>query len=312
MSNAQSFTISSEQEAQQIARQAAAPQPQDPMMGWRPAAEIAQRHEVTINQGGEITSANSTTRVSGHNTFTISQPRPGFVDVPGMGETTVEAAKAAGLIPRTWQEGDALPFDGPAKAAQKGTEAGTREGTENADDEGDKKELSVAEHRAKVAGEILDNVDKALGAAVTDAMIERAVETGELPLDMLPKGFTETQMKQVEQGYIAQADSVLAPVGASVTMLQEFLDEGELLQARRYTLAGSKDDLADLGRKAVDRLATLPKTDHEGFLSMLSDMPQRERQCIRQDSKTGEYRVTVPGHPEMSFGAAVRLGLVRV
>lgn len=304
MSN-NTFNIATERQAHEAAQSAmqsrknAAAEPY-----FTPKAEVAQRHSVTVNDG-KITLTDAATRHHEHGTIYASPSRPGFITVPGMGETTVEAAKASGLIPHTWQEGQPLPFETPAKDPEKGTEAGT-------EDKAAKKDLSVAEHQAKIAGDILDTVDRQYGSAVTDHYIDQVVSTGELPEDGLPPTVTATMVKQVMQGYIAQADAVLTPVGASVPMLQEMLSDEELHQARSYTLTKATDGLAELGRVAVDRLSMLPQTDPESFLDMLSEMPQQERQCIRQDPKTGKYLVAVPGHPEMEFAAAVRIGLVRV
>ncbi len=305
MADAMSYTITTEQEAQQAAHFAQASRPNDPNHGWRPKAEIASKQDMTF-RGGELVSATSMFKTQDAVThYAVAPTRPGYIAVPGLGETTVEAAKAAGLIPHNWQEGDASPFEEPAKGTDKAPEAGTKDG-KGADD------LSVDQHKAKVAGGILDAVDKAHGSAVTDALIERAIETGELPLDMVPQGFSEVQMKQVEAGYIAQANAALAPVGASVSLLQEMMTDAELLQARRATLAQSKEELAALGQLAVSRLAQLPQTDPEGFLQMVADMTPAERKCIRFDDTRREWIVKVPGKPAMSYGAAVHNGLIRV
>lgn len=303
MADAMQFNIATEQEAHQAARLAQSSRPTGPQHVWRPKAEIASKQEV-VWQGGEMTSITSSLKTEGAVThYAFAPTRPGYVAIPGFGETTVEAAKAGGLIPANWKEGDASPFVDPAEDADKGTEAGTKDG--NAD-------LSVAQHQAKIAGGILDAVDKAHGSEVTDAMIDRAIETGDLPLDMLPKGFSEVQMKQVHAGYVAQANAALSTVGASVPMLEEMMTDAELLQARRATLANSKEELAALGQMAVSRLAQLPKTDPEGFLQMVANMPPAERKCLQFDNKRREWVVKVPGKPQMSYGAAVHTGLIRV
>jgi hypothetical protein len=67
-----------------------------------------------------------------------------------------------------------------------------------------------------------------------------------------------------------------------------------------------------LGKLAVDRLAQMPTNDPETFLQMVTDMDPKTRDMIRHDRSSGEWIVTVPGRPEMSYGAAVRLGIVKV
>ncbi|WP_420344736.1 hypothetical protein [Paenirhodobacter sp.] len=311
MAHASEFNITTDADAQsaQSLAKAHSPAEQQSRMGSKASTQIASRQEV-VWKNGVMTSATSNDKTQGDVTYHATPPtRPGYIAVPGMGEVSVEAAKAGGLIPPHWAEGQPLPFDEPAKGQDNGTEAGTKADADKAPEE-----VSVAQHRAKVAGEILDAVDTAHGAAVTDALIERAVETGELPLDMLPQGFSAVQMQQVHAGYVASANATLATVGASVPLLEDYLTDAELLQARRATLRGTsgKEELSALGQQAVARLAQFPRTDPEGFAQAVADMPPAERKCITFDNKRGEWMVNIPGKPAMSFGAAVHSGMVRV
>ena len=298
-----------EAEAVRMADEAAAARRSTPYNGFQPAAITSDRHEVII-RGGQVAEVKSASKTLGVPTGYAEHHRPGFIRIPGAGETTIAAAKAAGFLPHTWQEGDKLPFDDAPKGPQSDPQRGSDKATEAAEDK--PQERTVAEHRAKVAGDILDRADKALGAEVTDKYLSDAVETGVIPEEGLPEGFTPVMVKQVYQGYVAQADAVLAPVGASVALLQDMLTDDELPQARHHTLSKDSDSLADLGRAAVNRLAMLPKTDPEGFMQMVADMPAAERKCIDFDKKRGEWLVKIPGKPTMSYGAAVRMGLVRV
>lgn len=298
-----------EAEAVRMADEAAAARRSTPYNGFQPAAITSDRHEVII-RGGQVAEVKSASKTLGVPTGYAEHHRPGFVKIPGAGETTIAAAKAAGFLPHTWKEGDKLPFDDAPKGSQSDPQRGSDKATEAAEDK--PQERTVAEHRAKVAGDILDRADKALGAEVTDKYLSDAVETGVIPEEGLPEGFTPVMVKQVYQGYVAQADAVLAPVGASVALLQDMLTDDELRQARHHTLSKDSDSLADLGRAAVNRLAMLPKTDPEGFMQMVADMSPAERKCIDFDKKRGEWLVKIPGKPTMSYGAAVRMGLVRV
>lgn len=298
---AMSINITSEAEADEIAQFSRA-QRQRQASRATPnfTAEIASKQEVTY-RGGEMVSATSMHKTQDAIThYAFPTVSPGNILVPGFGETTVEAAKAAGLLPADWKEGDANPFSDPAK----GTEAGTKD--TKADD------LTVLQHQAKVAGQILEQVDKVHGGQVTDAYLNQAVETGEIPEDGLPAGVTPLMVKQVYTGYVAQANAALATVGASVPLLSEVMTDAELLQARRATLANSKEELAALGQLAVSRLAQMPMTDPEGFKEMLADMPPAERKCLRFDSARNEWIVSIPGKPLMSFGSAVHAGFIRV
>ena len=45
---------------------------------------------------------------------------------------------------------------------------------------------------------------------------------------------------------------------------------------------------------------------------MVEGMDAKARKMIHQDKNSGEWVVSLPGHPPMVYGAAVRLGLVKV
>jgi hypothetical protein len=94
-------------------------------------------------------------------------------------------------------------------------------------------------------------------------------------------------------------------------MLMETMTDDELREARRATLMGDSAKLQHLGQQSVARLATLPSADPEAFADMIADMRPNERKALSQ-TEGGEWIVTVPGKPAMSFGAAVRAGIVRV
>lgn len=273
--------------------------------GFRSAAMVAKLEEVTI-QNGVVTSAKSTNKTtSGIKTVYATPTEPGFIQLPGGSKTTVEAAKAGGLVPHTWKEGDPLPFDqapqGAAKEAPKATPDATPEATH-------------AEHLAKLAGEVLRGVDQVHGPGVTDALVDQVAHSGDPDaiLDQLPSGVSPVHVKQVMAGYIAQANDMLSTVGASVPLLEQMLDAEELRQARRATLASAPEEMARLGQMAVDRLAMMPTTDPETFREMVEGMDAKARKMIHQDKNSGEWVVSLPGHPPMAYGAAVRLGLVKV
>lgn len=296
--------ISQTELASAQARLAALEAPQRAAMG--PSVLIAGKHQVNI-QGGVVTGVSSS-RKDGSNTAYVNQATPGFIEVPGMGKTSITAAKAGGLIPHNWVEGQPLPFEQPAEA-RKGAEAGADKATST-----DAPEESHSAHIAKLAGEVLDRVDASHGSEITDALLDQVTDSGdpESILDQLPEGFKPAQVQQVMAGFIAQANSTLASVGASVPMLQELLTDDELRTARRATLAKSDDMLQDLGRMAVDRLVTLPKTDPQGFQDMVDAMDKKSREMLRYDRQRNDWILTTPNGQQMSYGSAVRSGLIRV
>lgn len=296
-------------EAHALAEAAKNSRPTDPQNGFRPHAILSTRQEVTIRDG-TMTHTTVDKSFGVPTAWAVHQTRAGFIEVPGMGETPIEAAKAAGLIPTGWKEGDPLPFDHPADARK--VDAGTptpKVAQDHPDDAGDD---TLEAHRIKVANGVIEKATAVHGGDIVMAAFDAVAESGEMPETGLPAGVTETMAQQVLAGYVAQANGALAASGASVALLQNVLTDDELRTARRVTIAGMNGDLEHLGRVAVERLAKVPEEDPEGFADMIAGMNPKERKALRQDLRSGEWRVNVPGHPEMSFGAAVRMGIVRV
>lgn len=269
--------------------------------------------EPSVTLGGKVTeihagSANDHHRSYGVQTVTASPGlRPGHVVIGGV-ETTVEAAIAAGLMTREEAaQGFKQPVQSQAKAGT-GDDKATKEASEV-----DREETaSEAAQAAKEAGEVLDSLDQTLGAHVVDAALDEVIESGYLPeADELPEGADLGHVIKVMAGYVAQANSVLADAGASVPLLMETLDDEELRDARRATVKNDPDRMRELGRVAVDRLARMPELDPEGFAEMLEGMSPAERKCLTQNAR-GDWIVSIPDKPAMGFGAAVRMGFVRV
>ncbi|MBI6629731.1 hypothetical protein [Pontibaca salina] len=289
--------------------------------GFQPHAMPATRQEVTISNGQFTNPVNVSKSTSpAHITATVPTINPGMIHIPGFGETTVEAAKAGGFLPQSFKAGDPSPFDVPAQALSStsaGNDATNSNEVDQNDDEkgenGEKEALSDAERIVSKAGEVLDSIDQAHGAEVTDQHMNDAVEAGDYDADNLPEGVTPAMAEQVMQGYIAQADNTLSEVGSSVSALQETLTDDELRQARRATLDKNTDELQRLGKLSIDRLVSMPERDPEGFLELLDGMSSEDRALLVQDKKSGEWRLkSAPGQPEVSFGAAVRIGFIKL
>lgn len=145
-------------------------------------------------------------------------------------------------------------------------------------------------------------------------MLEAVAESGDIEsiMDRLPEGFQAVQAKQVMAGYVAQANHTLSAVGSTVPMLEEFLDDDELRNARRATLSNSPDMLHELGRAAVDRLAALPQKDPKAFQEMVDGMDAKSKEMLRYDRQRGAWIMTMPDGSKMSYGAAVRMGIITV
>lgn len=275
---------------------------------------VASKAEIVM-QGGRITAYTEQAKVQGANTAYVDQPKPGFVNIGGM-DTPIAAAKAAGLLPEHWEPGMPTgPFEQPAKAPE-GTKAGDQKQQQQQTKEAPSADAKTAhqQHLAKIAGDILHGVDQIHGPQVADALMNQVAESGDVDeiMGQLPQGVTETHVKQVMAGYVAAADAAFAKAGSSLAAVEELLDADQLREARRLTMVGNSEGLQDLGRIALDRLATLPEKDPEAFHDMLDAMPPAQRKMIAQTADKRGWVLKAPGHPEMSFGAAVRAGFIKL
>ena len=79
-----------------------------------------------------------------------------------------------------------------------------------------------------------------------------------------------------------------------MTLREELLSAEDLRAARLATLRGDDNQMHDPGRKAVETLARLRRTDPIGFMEFLADMPKAERICVRFDKSSREWRITIP------------------
>jgi hypothetical protein len=295
--------------------------------------------EPTVTIGGKTTeyiaghedgSRDASTRTSKVQT-SYADPglRPGHVVINGV-ETTVEAAKAAGI--------DVGPFEGAASsrasneaAAPKRSQGkpqwgivlegsqGVREAPQGGlddsqdDDTGDKSDAAHVARKAavEIASTVIQGIEQMHGSHVVDAVMDAVVDSGELP-EELPQGVTSGHVEKGLAGYIASANDMLSGVGASVNMLMETLSPDELRDARRATVAGDSVKLQHLGSRAVEMLASMPTADPEAFSEMVEAMTHEKERAALSRAENGDWLVTIPGKAPMNFGAAVRAGIVRV
>jgi hypothetical protein len=160
------------------------------------------------------------------------------------------------------------------------------------------------------ASVILDGLAKQVGADAVNSGLDAAARSGDIP-ETLPEGMSVSDAERVMQGYVQQADAVLAESGASVAMLEEVCTAEELTRARIATLYNDASQLAAIGNAAVNRLADLPVSDPAAFRSLVDAMPAAEREALKQDAM-GNWIVTHPQHGSMSLATALRLGIARV
>ncbi|MCH4560988.1 hypothetical protein ACVILI_001893 [Mesorhizobium sp. USDA 4775] len=266
-----------------------------------PSVQTSRKFQVDTFGDGRQTVRDQSARTVN----TERQVRPGNIIIPGFGETSIEAARLAGLLPPGFSE----PVGGQSAAAPAGNQ---QQGEQQA---------GVGEDAPKGAPDatdtaafVMDTLAGALGADAVNESIWQAAETGDLE-GSTPKGVTEDAVSAIVEGFMTQANNVLKalPGGmASVDMLLETLTDSELREARMATIHNDREKLAHFGQAALGRMETLPYQDAAAFKALIADMPANERKALVYSEEQREWVVRVPGRPAMSFGAAVRAGIVRV
>ena len=102
---------------------------------------------------------------------------------------------------------------------------------------------------------------------------------------------------------------------------KEYLTQLQEKQKARFTYGVMEKQFRRYYKEAANRpgktgenLLTILESRLDNVVVRLGFAASRRqaRQMIRHDRNTGEWVVTLPGHPSMSYGAAVRLGLVKV
>lgn len=268
-----------------------------------PSVQTCRKVQVDVFGDGRQVSKD----LSARTVTTERQVRPGNIIIPGVGETSIEAARLAGLLPPGFNE----PVGGQSAAAPAGNQQQGEQqpkGDQGASAEG------TSGDATDLAADVMDTLAGALGADAVEAGIWQAAESGDVE-GSVPQGVTEDAVNAIVEGFMAQANSVLnaLPAGvASVDMLLETLTPSELREARMATIHNDRDKLAHFGQTALGRMETLPYENPEGFEALISDMPEKERKALTFDANRGEWVVKIPGRQPMSFGAAVRAGVVRV
>ncbi|MFT4115968.1 hypothetical protein [Bradyrhizobium sp.] len=263
----------------------------------------ASNATITMSQG-------RATIVSGgsHRATAVSSPRPGMVTVNGM-TTTVEAAKAAGLISQDYQPGfNAGVAAAPQSHQQQPQVQSQQQRPQQQPQATDDNTIKATAEQAKAINAstaALEQANEAIGNFAVSSLLEDAVVSGDIPTAP-PRGISAEQMSAVIVGFEAQANAVLSETGASVSLLNDMLNESELRAARLATYRGNDRELRDLGNKAMDRLTKLPN-DPALFEAMTADW--HDVQITR--CKSGDTLVKAPGWPKaMSWSAAVKQRLI--
>ncbi|MEZ0058942.1 hypothetical protein ABIF26_004450 [Bradyrhizobium elkanii] len=257
----------------------------------------ASNASITMSQGKA-----SIVSCSPHRATATSSPRPGMVTVNGM-TTTIEAAKAAGLISQDYQPG----FNAGVAAAPQSNQQQPQvqpQQPKSSDDNTIKATVEQAK-AINASTAAIDQANEAIGNFAVSSLLEDAVVSGDIPTTP-PRGVSAEQVSAVVAGFEAQANAVLSETGASVSLLNDMLNKSELRAARLATYRGNDRELRDLGNKAMDRLTKLPN-DPALFKAMTADW--HDIQITR--GKDGDTLVRAPGWPKaMSWSAAVKQRLI--
>ncbi|CDX34238.1 conserved hypothetical protein [Mesorhizobium sp. SOD10] len=264
-----------------------------------PTVQTSRKVQVDTHGDGRTV----TKDLSARSVETQRQVRPGNVLIGGV-ETSIEAARAAGLLPPG--------FEGPV-GGKTAAPAGNQQGDQR--DKSATPEANASDDPATdLAATVMDTLAGALGADAVETGIWQAAETGDYE-GSTPPGVTEDAVSAIVEGFTAQANAVLRslPAGvASVGMLEETMNDAELREARMATIHNDREKLAHLGRTALLRMETMPYQNPQGFEALIADMPAAERKALSFNEERREWVVKVPGKAAMSFGSAVRAGIVRI
>jgi hypothetical protein len=269
----------------------------------RPSSGSLMRTNAATNasvvmQGGRAT---ITSGATSHGSA-VSSPRPGMVTVGGM-TTTIEAAKAGGLIPQDYDPS----FKAGVAAAPTSNQQQQAPAQEQTDPSNEITVSSAEQAEAiKAATDAISHANSAIGQTAVNAMTEETVVSGELP-QHLPAGIGNEQVSAVVAGYTAQANAVLADTGATVDLLTDMLSDNELRAARLAVYRGNDAELRDLGNRAMDRLVKLPN-DPATFKALTAGWGN-DVQITR--SKGGDTLVCAPGWPKaLPWSVAVKQRLI--
>jgi hypothetical protein len=271
----------------------------------RPSSGSLMRTNAATNasivmQGGRATiTAGATSHASA-----VSSPRPGMVTVGGI-TTSIEAAKAGGVIPQDYQPG----FKAGVAAAPQSNQQPQVQQQPQQPQSNDENTIKATAEQAKsinASTAAIEQANEAIGNFAVSSLLEDAVVSGDIPATP-PKGISAEQVSAVIVGFEAQANAVLSETGASVSLLNDMLNESELRAARLATYRGNDRELRDLGNKAMDRLAKLPN-DPATFKALTADWGN-DVQITR--GKDGDTLVKAPGWPKaLAWSVAVKQRLI--
>lgn len=261
---------------------------------------VASNSSITIKNGIMETASGGTATAMAR-----SPSNPNMVTLPNGMTTTVEAAKAAGFdFPGDASDHADQPrsFDGGSADAHRQTP--DNEGQEAAPLDG----VSADEtYKINIARAMVAHGERTIGAFAVQSMQEDVVASGELPRH-LPEGVTTSQVNVIADGFVAQANAVLRPTGASVETLRTFLEDNELREARLATFRGDDTKLQELGGRAMERLLRLPN-DPARFNELTSEWGPD----VKITRRGNAVFVKAPAWSrEMSWEDCVKSGKVRL
>src|SRR5262249_48944054 len=166
--------------------------------------------------------------------------------------------------------------------------------------------LTVSEADAAImaAGQAAEAaVVQAIGEVPAGAMRREAIASGKLPTH-LPNGVTPDMMNAAVAAYTTQANAILAETEMSVEFMTALLNERELHDARQAAFNNDDARLKDLGRRAMQRLITLP--DDPALLKDLTAGWSPDIKIVRRNVTTW----VVTPEWQMPWAEAVRTGKI--
>ena len=276
----------------------------------RPTASNLMRTNVASHGTIEIAGGSASLNTGRAMTATaVSSPRPGMVTVGGM-TTTIEAAKAAGLVAQDYDPSFRAGVAAAPQPNQQAPQPNPQVQQQQQPQSKDENTIKATTEQAKAINAstaAIEQANEAIGNFAVSSLLEDAVVSGDIPTTP-PKGISAEQVSAIVAGYTAQANAVLADTGATAELLSDMLNANELRAARLAVHRGNDGELKELGRRAFSRLLSLPN-DPANLKAMTSGADWADVEITR--SKAGDTMVKAPGWPKaVLWSDAIRRGLI--
>jgi hypothetical protein len=264
-----------------------------------PSTKIPTHERIEIRDGEMVSRSGKATSVK------TGQPLPaGYVKLSNGMEAELSAVKAAGL--------ESMIVGDDAQSFKEGSPQAQAEAPDMDKDGQDTDSAPALEGVTEAERDQITKADdamkqgrEAIGTSAVEALQHDAIASGMVPSE-LPDGVTAEMVNAVVDGYTTQANVVLRETGANVEAMTAMLTENELKDARVAVFKSDDAKLKSLGRRAAQRLQSLPN-DPVLFAEMTASWPAE----VKMTKRNGTIHVSTPNW-QMPWAEAVRAGKIKL